>query len=135
MREQDRLFVALLNGMRSSGGLLRLAAIQASRSHGERTELISALTARIAERSVLGITWNGEIWVPLFQFDERGKTNPPSAAVFLELVPSYDPWQLAAWFVTPSTWLQHVRPIDLVGLAPAQVLAAARADRYVANGG
>jgi hypothetical protein len=132
---QDHLFVALLNGFRSSGGLQRLSALRATRRDAWRTGVIDGLPARIADRNVLGITWNHEVWVPEFQFDGHGAIKQPAAAVFLELVPSHDPWELAAWFVTPSTWLQHVRPVALLDMAPARVFEAARADRYVANGG
>jgi hypothetical protein len=132
---QDSLFIVLLNGFRSSGGLQRLSALRVTRRNTWSTDVIEALPARVTDRSVLGITWNHEAWVPDFQFDGYGATKQPAAAVFLELTPSHDPWELATWFVTPSTWLQHVRPIDLLDLAPARVLEAARADRYVANGG
>jgi hypothetical protein len=132
---RDSLFIELLNGFRSSGGLQRLSALRATRCDPWRTDVIEALPARIADRKVLGITWNHEAWVPDFQFDGHGATKQPAAAVFLELTPSHDPWELATWFVTPSTWLKHVRPIDLLEMAPARVLEAARVDRYVANGG
>lgn len=132
---QDRHFIALLNGFRSSGGLLRLSALQAIRRNAWGDDVVEALPARVADRSVLGITWNHEAWVPDFQFDGHGNTRQPAAAVLLELTPSHDPWELATWFVTPSVWLQHVRPIELLKLAPTRVVEAARADRYVANGG
>ncbi|MBC8055529.1 MAG: hypothetical protein H7Y61_02995 [Rhizobiales bacterium] len=132
---QDRHFIALLNGFRSSGGLQRLSTLQATRRDAWRTVVVEALPARVADRSVLAITWNHEAWVPNFQFDGHGAIKQPAAAVFLELTPSYDPWELATWFVTPSTWLQRVRPIDLLEMAPPRMLEAARADRYVANGG
>ena len=132
---QDSLFIELLNGFRSSGGLQKLSALQAIRRNPWGDDVIEALPARVADRSVLGITWNRETWVPGFQFDGHGAIKQPTAAVALELAPSHDPWELATWFVTPSTWLQQVRPIDLLEMAPARVLEAARADRYVANGG
>jgi hypothetical protein len=132
---QDSLFITLLNGFRSRGGLQRLSVLQAIRRDAWSTDVIEALPACIADRKVLGITWNHEAWVPDFQFDGHGALKQPAAAVFLELTPSHCPWELATWFVTPSTWLQQVRPIDLLEIAPARVLEAARADRYVANGG
>jgi hypothetical protein len=132
---QDSLFIALLNGFRSTGGLQRLSALQAIRCNAWGSDVMEALRARVADRSVLGITWNHEVWVPDFQFDGHGAIRHPAAAVFVELAPSHDPWELATWFVTPSSWLEHVRPIDLLEMAPARVLEAARADRYVANGG
>lgn len=132
---QDSLFIALLNGFRSSGGLQRLSVVQAIRRNAWSAKVVAALPERITDRSVLGITWNHEAWVPDFQFDAHGSTKQAAAAAFRELVPGHDPWELAGWFVSPSTWLQHERPIDLLEVAPATVLAAARADRFVANGG
>lgn len=132
---QDIAFIALLNGFRSSGGLQRMSAFQAARRGAWKAEVIEALPARLVDRIVLGITWDDETWLPGFQFDRHGSIQQSTAAVFLELTFSHDPWELATWFVTPSTWLQHLCPIDLVELAPARVLEAARADRYVASGG
>jgi hypothetical protein len=135
LASQDIAFIALLNGFRSRGGLQRLSALQAVRRGAWSVDVIDTLRARVADRTVLGITWDHEAWVPGFQFDRHGAIQQPTAAVFLELTSGLDPWELAAWFVTPSTWLQHLCPIDFLELAPARVLEAARADRYVANGG
>ena len=132
---QDSRFIALLNGFRGNGGLQRLSALQAIRSDAWGSHVVEALPARVSDRTVLGIPWDHQAWVPNFQFDARGAIKPPVAAVFLELTWSHDPWELATWFVTPSIWLQHVRPIDLLETAPAHVLEAARADRYVGDGG
>ncbi|MBC7942449.1 MAG: hypothetical protein H7Z19_22305 [Chitinophagaceae bacterium] len=131
---QDGLFIALLNGFRSSGGLQRLSVLQASRQDAWRIDVVEALPSRVAGRNVLGITWNHEVWVPDFQFDGHGAVKHPAAAVFLELTPSHDPWELATWFVSPSVWLRHDRPIDLLEKAPARVFEAARADRYITSG-
>jgi hypothetical protein len=117
----------VLNAFRSRGGLLKLSALQAIRCDAWGDDVIEALPARVADRSVLGITWNHETWVPDFQFDGHGATKHPAAAVFLELTRSHDPWELATWLVTPSIWLQHVRPLEM---APGRVLeAVTRQDR------
>lgn len=131
---EDRLFIELLDGYRSCGGLQRLATVQATRRHAWDTELIETLPQAVAERRVLGIAWNHELWIPGFQFGRSGAIEPAVTRVFLELRSSHDPWELAGWFIAPSTWLQQRRPVDLIGSAPACVVAAARADRYVATG-
>jgi hypothetical protein len=131
----DSLFIALLNEFRGRGGLQRLLAVQSAHRDTWSADVIETLPARVADRCVLGVTWNHEAWVPEFQFDAHGATKQAAASVFLELTGSHDQWELATWFVTPSVWLQHSRPIDLIDTAPARLLEAARADRYVANGG
>ena len=131
---QDSLFIALLNGYRRSGGLQRISALQTTRRNAWKVDLIEALPTRVAEREVLGIMWNGVVWVPGFQFGRHGDTKPAAAAVFLELRPSHDPWELATWLVTPCNWLRQDRPIDLLDTTPGRVLEAARTDRYIAKG-
>jgi hypothetical protein len=128
-------FITLLAGYRSQGGLPRLYTLQATQREAWGADIVNALPAHVADRTVLGITWNREAWVPGFQFDSHGAVAQPTAAVFAELKSSYDPWELATWFITPSTWLRQARPIDQLAAAPAHVVEAARADRYVANGG
>ncbi len=102
MAPQDSLFITLLNGFRSSGGRQRLPVLQATRRDAWSADVIEALPARVTDRNVLAITRNDEAWVPDFQFAGHGATKQPAAAVFLELTPSHDPWELATWFVTPS---------------------------------
>lgn len=97
--------------------------------------MLDTMSMQVAQRRMLGVAWNHEVWIPGFQFEPHGAIKPAATAVFLELVPSHDPWDLAAWFITPSIWLHDDRPIDLLEAAPARVLEAARVDRYVANGG
>lgn len=132
---EDHLFMALLNGYRSSGGLHRLTTLHGSRQHAWDLDVRDKMPRQVAERRILGIVWNHEVWVPDFQFEVSGAIKPEATAVFLELVPGHDPSDLGTWFITPSTWLQDDRPIDLLETAPARALAAARADRYLANWG
>jgi hypothetical protein len=131
----DRLFIRLLNGYRSSGGLQRLTTLQATRRQAWGAEVTETLPLGVAERRVLGIAWNQEVWAPDFQFEAGGAIKPAAAAVFRELVPCHDPWDLAAWFITPSPWLDDDRPAELLAFAPERVVEVARADRYVATGG
>lgn len=132
--ETDRLFISLLNAYRSRGGLQRLKELKVSRGESWDAEVLDALLLRIAARQALGIHWNDQVWVPAFQFDSSGAVTSAVAAVLRELVPSHDAWELATWFITPTTWLQDSRPADLIETAPARVLEAARVDRYIATG-
>jgi hypothetical protein len=71
----------------------------------------------------------------LFQFNLWDlSTRPGSRQVLAELSPSFDGWQLAAWFVQRSAWLDYRRPVDLLASNLPAVLSLARVDRYVANG-
>ena len=54
--------------------------------------------------------------------------------VMSELGPSFDEWATAVWFVAPNGWLQYRAPLDLMRTDLHEVLAAARADRYVVAG-
>lgn len=132
--ETDRLFIGLLSAYRSRGGLQRLPGLNVSRGKCWDPDVLDALPLRIAARQALGIHWNDEVWVPAFQFDSSGAVTSAVAAVLSELVPSHDAWELAAWFVTPTTWLRDRCPADLIETAPAGVLEAARVDRYIATG-
>ena len=71
----------------------------------------------------------------MFQFELRDlsvKQGPRK--VLAELSPVLDGWALAAWFARPNSWLNDRSPVDTLDSNLAAVLAAARADRFVASG-
>ena len=70
----------------------------------------------------------------MFQFTEDLALKPGLKEVLAELASEYDGQRLAAWFVEPNGWLEEARPIDTLATDPAEVLQAARADRFVATG-
>lgn len=130
----DMLFLALLQGFRRHGGLLGLRELLMTRQALWRPGTVAALPAALAERQVLGVVWSDAVWVPAFQFDAAGNVLPAAAAVHAELVPVFDPCELAHWWISPSCWLHGRSPIDRLGAAAAMVHEAARVDRYVAAG-
>ena len=71
----------------------------------------------------------------MFQFAMPGPTvvTEPQRVV-AELGRSFDGWALASWFVEPNAWLARHSPIDCLRSHLPDVLAAARADRYVTTG-
>ena len=130
----DLEFITICDAYRSSGGIARapeLAECLLARpplgSHG--------LEAMIVAGRVFSFAWNRSCWVPMFQFGpERGPLPRAAVAeVLTELAPSFDGWHLAAWFVQPNAWLRERRPLDLLDSDLDDVLATARADRYIAQ--
>ena len=94
----------------------------------------AGLARLIVSAEVFGFGWRQAFWVPMFQFDLADLTvRPGSKEVLAELVPTYDGWALARWFVEPSAWLDGRRPLDLLPTDRPSVLEAARADRFVAT--
>ena len=129
----DGQFVAMLNAYRGSGGLAREENLLAlsSRRFGLDAD---TLANWIAERQVIGFEWQSRTWLPIFQFNLFDMTLPPALGqVLAELIPVYDPWELANWFAQPNPWLADRVPADALEHDPSAVLQAARADRFIAN--
>jgi hypothetical protein len=89
----------------------------------------------IERRQVIGFEWNDAIWLPWFQFHRTALVpHPQLAAVFAELNPVFDPWEVANWFAQPNSWLAGRIPVNTLLSDLQAVREAARADRYIANG-
>lgn len=129
----DASLAPLVAACRGAGGLVRgddLAQLLEDRGDGN----IVALARQIVAGEVIAFEWHGCVWIPLFQFEAEGLGVRRSLQpVLAELGPHYDGAGLAAWFVEPNGWLDEARPIDLLESRPAEVLQAARADRFVAT--
>jgi hypothetical protein len=131
-----RDFAAMCETYRASGGMARgddLARMLSERQAGD----FVSLAMLILERDVFAFQWQQSFWVPMFQFDIRDlsvKTNPNARQVMSELVDQFDGWALAVWFAQPNHWLHDARPVDLLNSNLADVLEAARADRFIAAG-
>lgn len=127
-------FVALLSAYRATGGTVRaddLSRHVRSEEPGHLTNLARKLVSGV----ILSFAWRQTLWVPLFQFEAGSSTVRPSVArVMDELHGAFDGWEIAVWFVQPNSWLQAQRPLDLLGKQDAEVLQAARVDRFVAIG-
>lgn len=130
----DHEFVAMLNAYRHSGGLARVeelvTMVQRRSDSG-----VSTVARWIVDRSVICFGWQAQWWVPLFQFDRpEMMLCPHLGAVFAELRGVLDPWQLARWFVQPNDSLDGRMPVDVLPRQPLEVIAAARADRFIIDG-
>jgi hypothetical protein len=130
----DPEFITICDAYRSSGGIARapeLAECLLARpplgSHG--------LEAMIVAGRVFSFEWNRSCWVPMFQFGPERGPQPRAAVaeVLAELAPVFDGWHLAVWFARPNAWLRERRPLDLLESDLDDVLATARADRYIAQ--
>lgn len=133
--ERDRQFVHMLRGYRESGGLARGDEVVERLAQSDANGGVPALARRIVERGVLSFEWRGELWLPLFQFDRTDMhVLEGPQQVMAELWPAFDAWGIAGWFVQPNAWLQGRMPVEAVGTELAEVIQAARTDRFVAAG-
>lgn len=96
---------------------------------------ISLLAHWIVAHEVLTLNLDSETYLPKFQFDFDHMTVRPGVRdVIAELRAPFDDWDLARWFTRPNLWLEGRAPAQAIAASPADVLHAARADRFVAMG-
>ena len=96
---------------------------------------ISTVARWIVSRHVLSFMWQAQTLLPLFQFERPAMLlRPGIAEVVTELSGVYDDWDLALWFAAPNAWLDEGTPADLLATRSADVLDAARADRFIVRG-
>lgn len=127
-------FVALLAAYRPTGGVVRADDLSRHVRSDEPGHLTN-LARKLVSGSILSFSWRQTLWVPLFQF-EFGSSDVKSgvACIMDELTGAFDSWEIAVWFVQPNSWLDGMRPLDLLPGRQAEVLRAAQADRFVAVG-
>ena len=130
----DAQFRALRAAYGHSGGLARgdnLARLLEDRQQGDFVSLAKLLVGR----EVFGFKWHEELWIPMFQFELRDLSiKTAHRPVLAELTPVFDNWSLADWFARPNAWLCEQSPVQVLGSNLPAVLAAARADRFIASG-
>lgn len=129
----DKQFVVLLGAYRHSGGLARFKEVL-TLTRQCRGAQITSLARWIDQREVIGLEWRADTWLPLFQFDRQDMTPRPALrAVFNELSPIFDAWDMANWFAQPSPWLANRTPVQVLDENLPGLLAAARFDRHLAR--
>jgi hypothetical protein len=81
-----------------------------------------------AENRLVAVPVRGELLYPGFQFNAEGKPKPVIGPTigWLRSDPHITDWQVALWFVTPTSWLGGRRPVDLLDEQPDAVIDAAR---------
>ena len=130
----DLQFIALLDAYRPSGGLARTQETLELFMRREGPDL-GTVARWITQREVVCLDWNVQSWMPNFQWDLVNMVPLPQLApVLVELNAVYSHWALAAWFAQPNPWLEGERPAEILVSHAADVLNAARADRFVALG-
>lgn len=123
----DAHFIALLNAYRASGGLAAGPEITAR----QPSTGLSTLGRAITSRTVISLDWNGQRWLPLFQFEPGDlAVRAPVRALIDELSDVLDDWELADWFVEPNAWLHGAAPLPCVDTDFARVHDTARALRF-----
>ena len=129
-----RGFAALLMAFRATGGTARGADV-ARLLEDHRPGDFIGLAKLIANGDVFGFEWRHELWIPMFQFELRDlSVKPATQQVLAELGSGFDGWSCAAWFARPNSCLNFQTPVDLLATRLADVLEAARTDRFIAVG-
>lgn len=128
--QQSRQFMGLLKAYRRSGGLLR-AQDAAARCKPRGGTDVPTLAGWMVHRQVICFEWLSRIWLPVFQFNRADMSRQSGLdEVLSELVEMYDNWQIARWFSQPNARLADVRPADLLVADAADVIMAARFERF-----
>lgn len=130
----SRGFTALLSAYRATGGAVRRdELVRLLDAH--RPADLSSLARLIVSGGIFSFEWRNTSWVPMFQFEPCDlSVRQGPRKVLGELATVFDRWTLAAWFAQPNSWLKGFRPVDLLASNLPAVVAAARADRFVAAG-
>ena len=125
---------ALAQRYRSSGGHIGCDDLMLLLDD-RREQPISLLARWIVDRRVIHFQSEGQLVLPLFQFEFPGLNVLPAVAeAIAELGVCFDDGQMTEWFAMPNGWLQGASPAEAMALQPAAVLQAARADRFALRG-
>lgn len=96
---------------------------------------VSLLAHWIVDRQVIAFSCGAGLLLPLFQFDfAQGCVRRGVGAAISELAGVMTDDEVARWFAQANTWLNGAVPAQKLLIDCPAVLAAARADRFVAKG-
>jgi hypothetical protein len=81
-----------------------------------------------AENRVVAVPVGDELLYPGFQFNAEGQPKPAIKPTIdlLRSDPHATDWQIALWFVAPTSWLGRRRPVDLLDDDPDAVIDTSR---------
>lgn len=130
----DRDFVAMRAAYQATGGIASGDDLVRSLEEHQQGDFMS-LARLVIAGEIFSFEWRESFWVPMFQFNLKDLTvNPGHRRVLAELATDFDGWSLANWFAQPNSWLNGHRPVDQLDSHLWAVVAAARADRFIAGG-
>ena len=127
-------FDGLVDAFKTSGGTARADDFALLLEEKQKGNFIS-LAKRLVSRDIFSFEFQDHFWIPMFQFHVIDlSARQEVCRVVDELAAVFDNLMLAIWFTEPNAWLQCKKPVDMIEHYFSDVLAAARADRYVARG-
>ena len=122
-----------LQHFHSSGGVVTGGEI-AERLRPVFSQPVSLLAHWIVDRQVLTFSCCSGLMFPVFQFDFlRGCVHNGVVRAVSELSGALIDDEVARWFVQPNGWLSGATPADSFACQAPAVVAAARADRFLAK--
>ena len=93
---------------------------------------LSRVARWIAGRDIVSLAWQGQVWIPLFQFERPSlDLAAPVADLVRALRPVYDDWELAEWFTRPHDLLSGRHPLAMLACDPSAAMEAARRDHFI----
>jgi hypothetical protein len=130
-RFEDASDECLERGFLASGGVATAEEVSLLlRRHCEQP--LSQLARWIVGRSVIHFERNGQMLLPLFQFNVDDMSILPAVhSTLAHLDPSLDANETARWFVTPNAALDGDQPVRRMASDAESVIAAARAHQLV----
>ena len=127
-------FNALADAFKHSGGAARADDFALRLEDQKKGDFVS-LAKRLVSRDIFCFEYQDHFWIPMFQFHLADLSARQEVShVVDELAAVLDNLMLAKWFAEPNDWLQCKRPVDMLEHCFSDVMAAARADRFVARG-
>lgn len=127
-------FDSMVAAFKASGGTARADDFALLLEQRKTGNFIS-LAKQLVSRDIFSFEFKNHFWIPMFQFNLHDLTVSHEAKrVVDELAAVLDSLMLALWFTEPNAWLKSRRPVDMMEHFFSDVLAAARADRFVARG-
>ena len=127
-------FLRMQLALQASGGVVTGDAFSVLLRH-HCDQPLSLLARWIVSREIVSFEIDSQRWLPMFQFVRPLMTvHSGVSRVIGELNGVFDELELAEWFATPNSWLAGILPAMLISTNMDEVLAAARADRFVAVG-
>ncbi|MEO8523647.1 MAG: hypothetical protein ABI460_02900 [Caldimonas sp.] len=96
---------------------------------------VSILGPWITRRDLSHFVCDGRLCVPRFQIDiANARVRTGVAIVIAELGAILDDLEIVEWFASPNLWLGGAPPATMLHKNAADVVGAARADRFIFRG-